>query len=1229
MKKLVALVLCALMLCSCLTCLLSAQGAATDNASAPARQGSTMVPLSDCDTLDGWSGGDAAISNTVYSQGTGSVTRTLQGIENSNATSVAGFCYASPLALDIRHMDLLVFDYYISSVEAIPDGWSGQITLRDENGDEQNEMRYTVSLSELEAGWNRFEIPLAEFEVVGEVDQTHICYFEICDDPSFAPKGIAGKITLFAIDNLYFVKKYINGATFYSTGKPASGFQWCTGGVTKLMNDDLYGSNVMTSTLSSTGGFRWWLINSALDVSSLVKTDAKSELKLVFDFYVSDVTAVANTSFNVYLSNATGDDVNASTNIGAYCKSLSQLHTGLKLKNGWNTIEIPFSNLVAGGKGMLDVSNIRTFLFTRCSEGNPVVVGETPVILKLANVRVARIVELEEQEDTGILYYDGSAPKTSYSTAGNVIETDGDYGSVMSYTLPAKGKFCFWIENGMVDITGMTTLTFDLYVSDAAAAAAGYWALYLANASGNVNGAGNLNAYDKFLTQLTADGHLVDGWNHIRIPLDRFAQREGWNPAAVKAFNLTSQHELAAGLTFKIDNIKFEKEVPVATEVLLHNGGWSNGYSTSKTIETDGEHGNVLTHTQAAAGTFQWWLHTKTINATSLIAPADVTEWKNNAALAFDFYVSDADAITAATTLGVAVSVNGGSNFNGDGNFNKENMNFLSTVLGDFWLQDGWNTVYVPFSLLGKGGNTDWNPTEIKSVWLQLQNAGAATYKLDNVRLMLASDIPEAPARPAPTSLTFYTMGQPTALWRSTLDGEGYMHHTLEATAGVTFWFRNPTLDVTSLVETDAMSELKVVFDLYVSDITSIANAGIEFRIGNDTKGSINENTNISSWGKKLSQLHTGAALKDGWNTIEVPLSAFAAGGTGLLDFSKINSFLFAFNAELGKVQVGETPVTLKLANVKFEKIVEEVAPEIPVEPELPEEPEFVDNSAAAIKGAQLNLQENLNMLYYVDVTGYAAPVMIFKSAIANKMVTGTAVTAEGYNYTFWFEGILAHRMSETITAEVYTLDAEGKLLKATKAYSAKECLAAGLKNATDDKLKALISATLRYGAATQIAMNYMVDDLATDGVEGLVDVENVAPVAVENLLVAGSEPVATWYSAALALRGTIELRLSFKAKSLEGLEIHVGDTVYTEFKDGGWDKVGNKLYCIDIPVMPYDYETPIVAVFNGDAEANGTVTYSVDTYLARNLDKATFETLDLLIAINNYGTAADAYTGK
>ena len=183
MKKWLALLLAALMVCSCMTFAVAAEETevAVDDVK--------IVPISDADAADGWNGGKANLNTEEFAQGTGSISNTISGVHSNK--NVMQFYYTSPVALNATGMKTLVFDLYVSDKAAIPGGWAGQVELSSVSyGDDKNEMNYAISLAGLETGWNRIQIALADFVTVGDVDLTNIRWFRIYDDPWFSPLGV-------------------------------------------------------------------------------------------------------------------------------------------------------------------------------------------------------------------------------------------------------------------------------------------------------------------------------------------------------------------------------------------------------------------------------------------------------------------------------------------------------------------------------------------------------------------------------------------------------------------------------------------------------------------------------------------------------------------------------------------------------------------------------------------------------------------------------------------------------------------------------------------------------------------------------------------------------------------------------------------------------------------------------------------------------------------------------
>ena len=252
-------------------------------------------------------------------------------------------------------------------------------------------------------------------------------------------------------------------------------------------------------------------------------------------------------------------------------------------------------------------------------------------------------------------------------------------------------------------------------------------------------------------------------------------------------------------------------------------------------------------------------------------------------------------------------------------------------------------------------------------------------------------------------------------------------------------------------------------------------------------------------------------------------------------------------------------------------------------------------------------------------------------------MTTRQPLTADG---KYDFNGILAHRLSETITTTVTAMDKNGDILKTTHTYSimdyCRNMLALeSIEGYSADQLNALkrlLSNILYYGAAAQTAIDYNMESVASN-VGGILDkitpdAEEIAtytiasPVTDTRDQAAKDAAVATWRSASLVLDSAVAIRYGFSVK--EGADVPVVKVGSNEYTPALNEETG--YYYVDVPVYAGQFADEFVASFGDDTTY--TATYSVNAYVARCYDKYEEGTTmhELLGAIYNYGASAEAY---
>ena len=121
--------------------------------------------------------------------------------------------YRSAQPYDISYMNYIVFDLYISDVDAVANA-RFELELRSSYGNDYNELRISKSLCDytentLVDGWNHFQIQLTDFTIQDRasdgvsVDLTQWQYLRFFNSQN-QTLGTDGQTTTLMIKNLYF-----------------------------------------------------------------------------------------------------------------------------------------------------------------------------------------------------------------------------------------------------------------------------------------------------------------------------------------------------------------------------------------------------------------------------------------------------------------------------------------------------------------------------------------------------------------------------------------------------------------------------------------------------------------------------------------------------------------------------------------------------------------------------------------------------------------------------------------------------------------------------------------------------------------------------------------------------------------------------------------------------------------------------------------------------------------
>ena len=282
----------------------------------------------------------------------------------------------------------------------------------------------------------------------------------------------------------------------------------------------------------------------------------------------------------------------------------------------------------------------------------------------------------------------------------------------------------------------------------------------------------------------------------------------------------------------------------------------------------------------------------------------------------------------------------------------------------------------------------------------------------------------------------------------------------------------------------------------------------------------------------------------------------------------------------------------------------------------------------AKIIGAHLNITENINVCYTVVAPiGSESVYMVFE--FNGKTYTVTEYEEKDGKLVFKFLGVVPQKLGDNIKATLYaTKDGETES-NVVENYSVKTYCVNMLARTDDAKLKTLLSDLLVYGAKSQLYTGYNVENLVTDGVEGLTPSAYTDVTKTDAGINGEKNESVSWVGAALRYENEMAMKLVFKADAALVLKVSVnGRTVEFTADDFVTDENGNSVvYFRGIMATEYD-EVVTAAFYNGETQVGESITYSVNSYVYSKQAVTDAALAELVKATYNYGVSADNYAG-
>ena len=1122
MKKVLALILAVLMVTSCMTFAVSAQ-------EAKAETDFKFVAVSDCDTTNDWTYG------SVYAD------EKTQGNASIKATDDLALEF-SGAAKDVSEMTMIVFDLYISDVEALT-GVSFTLSLRDVNGDDANTMTARATLNdlfgrELVSGWNHIELPLATLNAKGTVDLAQWSYFALCaDDEAEA---------VIAVDNLYFCNKeavinsyllsdfegngmfYTNGAgtlatetwakSFYGAGSGFGRYDSGVAGGVYVIGD----SKTAGGTLGTTNFFRSTLRGMAVDIRNAA--NGGNVFNYPDWFVTGDKAAI---QMDVYMSadglkDAHGNDMDAADlsiglslatgstdSWGFYSVNTARLSDGQDLGNGWYRVTFPMS-----GFGNVNLQKLYAMKVHGDIDINYGVSYTGNFNVQVDNLRY--IVESDyvaPEPETPNRFFDGRYLLSTWDYTTGIL-ADLPWNSTKNVTWSASFKGQGADFNGQV-----------------ARIENGYLVV------GEDTNGGSLSMSNYFLSTVEGNPGVVPEWMD-----DPFVS--------------------AIQIDVKIDATGLKKDgKDMDVSDLAINWGMQTdagkdtsnraGYSRVTFTLDDGE----------ALGDGWYRITIPAETFTKYMIPG--YSWVN---MAYMDFRSDVEANVGVSYSSLKVCVD--------------------------------NIAVIPATPEeGEGGEGS----------IDVEKPHADNF----VSLFNVDDVSDV----YPTC----DLGWPTPkALLGDLDGDGDDEFILanyagggekKGNAGFTI-AASDSFDFSQLNNVEAL----VMDIMFLQDGFEMGTDVITLRfLGGGTYNSYDGNNGILS---ASFMAYRGEALGNGWYRVTIPADEFtytAADDTGAAFTweDAYNMHIIFNNRTFGD--------TLQVAVDNIGVLIDQDAGQV-----IAPTPSF-----ASIDSAKLVLTDNFGLTFRATVQNAQGAYVEYNYNGATTVTVPE--TTDGLNYTFAFDGILAHQLGDTLSATLWAMDSNGKLVSATlEDYSVESyCYRVMAKNPNATALNKMLNAVLDYGAAAQLYADYKTDALvnaAAPGYNGQNISRHTAKMLLKENVLGEATDDKVWKSATLLLDNSMTIRYYFTADSVDGLTVNVAkggfpvETV-TEF---GYDDATDRYY-VDVPVNAAEYNAVVTVDFGGSYAVN----YSVNHYLAKNYgqtDDAAYN--DLLTAIFRYGYQARIYMG-
>ena len=241
-------------------------------------------------------------------------------------------------------------------------------------------------------------------------------------------------------------------------------------------------------------------------------------------------------------------------------------------------------------------------------------------------------------------------------------------------------------------------------------------------------------------------------------------------------------------------------------------------------------------------------------------------------------------------------------------------------------------------------------------------------------------------------------------------------------------------------------------------------------------------------------------------------------------------------------------------------------------------------------------------------------------------------LASEAGGYVFKYHGIAPHQMAHRVDAALIvadggTLTVIDDILNYTVKENIQELITA---NADDAQIVQILSDILRYGATAQLYQNYEVDDLATDGIEGLAPERTDVPTKSDMTLTEVEGAVSNTYfnGATVWFGSTTKLKITVKTDDISKVTLKVnGSEVSGALLEAG-EEAGVYYYYTEDIGMAHFGDVYSFTVYDNGVEVE-TLTYSVNSYVYSKMNGENQKMSELALALYRAGISAAGWVAS